>query len=58
MRRSLPWVAMLGAGLVLACDIAGRVMYYPYEVPIGTVMGVAGSALFLVLLFKERERLA
>jgi iron complex transport system permease protein len=49
---------MLGAGLVLACDIAGRVMYYPYEVPIGTVMGVAGSALFLVLLFKERERLA
>jgi iron complex transport system permease protein len=58
MRRSLPWVAMLGAGLLLACDIAGRVVYYPYEVPIGTVMGVAGSALFLVLLFKERERLA
>ena len=24
MRRSLPWVALLGAGLVLACDIVGR----------------------------------
>ena len=58
MRRSLPWVALLGAGLVLACDIVGRVVYAPYEVPIGTVMGIVGSALFLVLLLKGRERLA
>jgi len=58
MRRSLPWVAVLGAGLVLACDVVGRVVYYPYEVPIGTIMGIVGSALFLVLLLKGRERLA
>jgi iron complex transport system permease protein len=58
MRRSLPWIAALGAGLVLACDIVGRVVYYPYEVPIGTVMGIVGSGLFLVLLLKGRERLA
>jgi iron complex transport system permease protein len=58
MRRSLPWVALLGAGLVLACDIVGRVVYAPYEVPIGTVMGIVGSALFLALLLKGRERLA
>jgi iron complex transport system permease protein len=58
MRRSLPWVALLGAGLVLACDIVGRVVYYPYEVPIGTIMGIVGSALFLFLLLKGRKRLA
>jgi iron complex transport system permease protein len=58
MRRTLPWVAVLGAGLVLACDIVGRVVYYPYEVPIGTIMGIVGSALFLFLLLKGRERLA
>ncbi len=58
MRRSLPWIAALGAGLVLACDIVGRVVYYPYEVPIGTIMGIVGSGLFLVLLLKGRERLA
>jgi iron complex transport system permease protein len=58
MRRSLPWIATLGAGLVLACDIVGRVVYYPYEVPIGTIMGIVGSALFLALLLKGRERLA
>ena len=58
MRRTLPWVAVMGAGLVLACDVVGRVVYYPYEVPIGTIMGIVGSALFLVLLLKGRERLA
>ncbi|MCG7393193.1 ABC transporter permease [Microvirga sp. ACRRW] len=58
MRRSLPWIAVLGAGLVLTCDIIGRVVYYPYEIPIGTIMGIAGSALFLFLLVKGRERLA
>jgi iron complex transport system permease protein len=58
MRRSLPWVALLGAGLVLTCDIIGRVVYHPYEVPIGTIMGIVGSALFLFLLLKGRERLA
>jgi iron complex transport system permease protein len=58
MRHSLPWVAVLGAGLVLTCDIVGRVVYHPYEVPIGTIMGIVGSALFLVLLLRGRERLA
>ncbi|MBQ0821782.1 ABC transporter permease [Microvirga sp. HBU67558] len=58
MRRALPWVAVMGAGLVLVCDVAGRVVYYPYEVPIGTIMGIVGGALFLVLLLKGRTRLA
>lgn len=57
MRRSLPWVALLGAGLVLACDITGRLIRYPYEIPIGTTMGVVGSALFLYLLLRKRRQL-
>ncbi|WP_414472184.1 ABC transporter permease [Microvirga sp. M2] len=58
MRRSLPWIALLGAGLVLVCDIVGRVAYYPYEIPIGTIMGIVGSGLFLFLLLQGRDRLA
>ncbi|MBA1155952.1 iron chelate uptake ABC transporter family permease subunit [Microvirga mediterraneensis] len=58
MRRALPWVAAMGAGLVLVCDVVGRVVYYPYEIPIGTIMGIIGGALFLVLLLKGRGRLA
>ena len=55
MRRSLPWVALLGAGLVLACDIAGRLVIHPYEIPIGTMMGVIGSGIFLYLLLRKNS---
>ncbi len=58
MRRAVPWVAVLGAGLVLACDIVGRLVRFPYEIPIGTMMGVAGSAIFLYLLLRRGSRLA
>lgn len=58
MRRAVPWVATLGAGLVLACDIVGRVVRFPYEIPIGTMMGVVGSVIFLYLLLRRGSRLA
>lgn len=57
MRRSIPWIALTGAGFVLACDIVGRLIRYPYEIPIGTVFGVVGSAIFLWLLLRRREQL-
>jgi iron complex transport system permease protein len=57
IRRAIPWVAISGAGLVLACDIVGRVIRFPYEIPIGTVFGVLGSALFLWLLLRRRDQL-
>ena len=56
MRRSVPWVALLGGLFVLACDIIGRLVVYPYEIPIGTVVGVIGGALFLFLLLRGRSR--
>jgi iron complex transport system permease protein len=56
VRRGIPWVAVFGAGFVLACDILGRVVRYPYEIPIGTVVGVVGSALFLYLLLRRPAR--
>lgn len=56
MRRAIPWVAVLGAMFVLLCDIIGRVVDYPHEIPIGTIMGVVGSALFLYLLLNRRTK--
>ncbi|RDD72693.1 ABC transporter permease [Paracoccus versutus] len=58
MRRAVPWVAVSGAALVLACDILGRVIRAPYEVPLGTVLGVLGSGVFLVLILRSRDRAA
>jgi len=54
MRRGLPWVALIGAMLVLACDIVGRIVRFPYQIPVGTVMGLVGSMVFLYLLLSRR----
>ncbi|NVD41738.1 iron chelate uptake ABC transporter family permease subunit [Ensifer sp. HO-A22] len=54
LRRTLPLIAATGAGLVLACDIVGRMIIAPYEIPVGTVMGVIGSVVFLYLLLSRR----
>ena len=58
LRRTAPWVALGGAGVVLVCDLIGRTVRYPYEVPIGVVVGVVGSAAFLFLLLRRDVRVA
>ena len=55
---SLPFVAAGGALLVLASDIAGRLVIAPYEMPVGTIMGVVGSLGFLMLIFGRRSHAA
>ena len=50
MRRAVPLVALLGAALVLLCDIIGRVVRFPFELPISIVMGVIGGVVFLWML--------
>ena len=52
LRRSLPAVALLGASAVLLCDIIGRSIRYPFEVPVATVFGVVGTVIFLWLLLR------
>lgn len=56
MRHALLDTALLGALLVLICDIIGRVVVFPYEVSVGLVMGILGSAAFLALLVRSRYR--
>lgn len=53
MRGTLPFVAASGAILVLGCDILGRLIRYPYEIPVGTMMGCVGGLIFLWLLFRR-----
>lgn len=55
-RRAIPWVALAGSGFVLLCDIIGRLIRYPYEIPAGTIAGVIGSAVFLWLLLRRGQR--
>lgn len=58
VRRTAPWVALFGAAFLLACDIAGRTLRYPYEIPISVVVGVVGGAMFLIILLRRGERVS
>ena len=56
LRAGLPAVALLGAALVLRCDVIGRVIVFPFEIPVATVFGVLGTVLFLGLLMRQPAR--
>lgn len=56
VRRSIPWVAVLGAGFILVCDLIGRLVRFPYEIPLGVVAGTIGAGLFLWLLLRRGSR--
>lgn len=56
VRRAVPWTALLGAAFVLGCDIVGRTIVKPYEIPLGSIVGVLGSAIFLLLLKRAASR--
>ncbi|WP_373776413.1 ABC transporter permease, partial [Neisseria dentiae] len=53
LRQSLPAVALMGAAMVLLCDIIGRLIRFPFEIPVSTVFGVVGTVLFLYLLLRK-----
>ncbi len=55
LKKTLPLVALSGAIFLLICDIVGRVVIYPYEIPIGVMVSITGSIIFLsLLLWKNR----
>ena len=51
IRGTLVDTALFGAIFVLVCDMLGRVLIYPYELPIELIVGILGSIIFIGLLF-------
>ena len=52
LKNSLGATALLGAVFLLTCDLLGRIVIAPYEIPIGLTVGTLGSIIFLYLLFR------
>jgi len=55
LRSNLPWVFLAGIWVVTVCDIIGRIVIMPFEVPTSLVLAVVGSAVFLALLLRTRR---
>jgi iron complex transport system permease protein len=51
----LPAAALCGALLVLASDLAGRLLLSPTEIPVGIVTSVLGAPFFLWLLYRANR---
>lgn len=54
LRSNLPWVCLGGVLLVTVCDLIGRTVRWPFEVPVSMVLGIVGSAVFVALLVRRR----
>ena len=55
LRKTLPIIAYCGAIFLLICDLISRTIVFPYEVPIGMIVGIVGSIVFMVLILKKRS---
>ncbi len=53
-RFLLPISILLGAGFVTACDLIARMLFAPYELPVGILMAVIGGPFFLALLLRGK----
>ncbi|SJN12307.1 Petrobactin ABC transporter, permease protein I [Leucobacter sp. 7(1)] len=55
VRSNLPWVCLGGIALVIACDLIGRTIRMPFEIPVSMVLGLVGSVVFITLLLRQRR---
>lgn len=54
-RLLLPLSGIGGAVLVTLCDIVSRMMFRPYELPVGIMLSLIGGPVFLILVLKRRK---
>lgn len=55
-RARLPAAALIGALLCTGCDLAARLLFAPYELPVGVLLSLMGVPFFLVLLLSQKRR--
>ena len=55
LKNALYHTALIGPIFLLVCDVLGRLIIYPFEVSISMMVGVIGSAIFLVMILRRAE---
>lgn len=56
--RLLPISAMVGACLLVASDIIGRLIFSPNELPAGVVVAIIGTPYFIIIFLKNHRNTA
>ncbi len=55
IRGLVPLCALGGSALVLLCDILARVLFVPYELPVGILLSGLGGPFFLFLILRRKK---
>lgn len=55
LRSNLPWVCLLGIAVVTVCDIFGRLVIAPFEMPVSVILGVVGAVVFIALIVRQTK---
>ena len=53
-RHLIPLSALFGAGFVTLCDTLSRIVFAPYELPVGILMAFLGAPFFLLILIRGK----
>ena len=57
LRSNLPWVCVLGIATVAVCDLIGRLIIAPFEIPVSVILGLVGAVVFVALIVRSsRDR--
>lgn len=55
LRSNLPWVCLTGIGVVTICDLLGRTIIAPFEMPVSVILGVIGAAVFITMIVRRNR---
>lgn len=53
LRSNLPWVLLLGITIVTVCDLLGRTIISPFEMPVSVILGIVGAVVFVGLIVRS-----
>ena len=53
-RAALPVCALLGATFLTVCDLVSRVLFAPFEIPLGIVVSYIGVPFFIYLILRKK----
>ncbi|MDA0149587.1 iron chelate uptake ABC transporter permease subunit VctD [Vibrio sp. LaRot3] len=55
LRKNIPLTAVLGALIVLCCDLVGRTIIFPYEIPISMIISMLGGGIFIFFILRGQK---
>jgi iron complex transport system permease protein len=56
IRSNLPWIVLSSVALMIACDLVGRLVVFPLEIPATVVLGAVGAVLFVAMILRQRGK--